>query len=511
MPDRIPRAAHAGQSGPTVGDRVRLADTDLVVAVERDFTAGGGAPHHGEGGMVHDEVGRGPATHAEGAADTVIADALIIDHWGIVKADVGIRDGRISGIGKAGDPDVQAGIDILVGPGTEVIAGGGKILTAGALDAHVPFVAPRDIEAALAAGVTTMLGGGTVPAAGAVASAFTPGPWHLGRMIRASEAFPMNLAFAGNGDASLPAALEEEVRGGAAALMLHEAWRATPGAIDCCLAVADAFDVQVMIRGDTSAAPGFPDAAVAALRGRTVHAVDVAGGSARLAGLDTVLPSSGAGDAAAAGDILHDIGALAMIASGAAGRTGGVLIRAWQAAHRMKAARGPLPEDEGRGSDNFRVKRYLAKYTINPAIAHGIDEWVGSVTIGKLADLVLWSPPLFGVKPDLVIKTGTIAMAAATGRYQPMLAAFGGAAAHAGVTFVSQAAAADGLAETLGVERALLPARHTRGLVKQSMIHNGATPRIEVDPGTGAIRADGALLAAPPAGTLPMAQRYFLF
>ncbi|MBN9022421.1 MAG: urease subunit alpha [Rhizobiales bacterium] len=541
MPHRIPRSAYAGSFGPTVGDRVRLADTELVVAVEQDFTTYGEELTFVRGGVIRDGMGQGQATRAEGAVDTVITNALIVDHWGIVKADVGLRDGRIAGIGKAGNPDVQPDVDIVVGPGTEAIAGEGRILTAGGLDMDVPFIGPQQIEAALMSGVTTMLGGGTGPATGTIASASTPGPWHLGRMIQASEAFPMNLAFAGKGSASLPAALEEEVRGGAAALKLDADWGATPAAIDCCLSIAEEFDVQAMIHADTLDEAGFLDGAIGALAGRTIHAI-LTGRAAgdtpdtvRLAGLGNVVPSStgptrarrasGAGQAAvAAGDILHDIGALSMIASGSGtiGGTGAVLIRTWQTAHRMKLQRGTLPEDSGRGNDNARVKRYIAKYTINPAIAHGLDEWVGSVTVGKLADLVLWSPAFFGVKPDLVIKMGTIA-AAGTGDpdaaspapqpvdYRPMFGAFGKALTHSAVTFVSQAAAADGLGATLGMERQLLPVRHTRGIAKQSMIHNGATPQIAVDAGTGAVRADGELLTGAPAEALPMAQRYFLF
>ena len=570
MPHRIPRSAYAEMFGPTVGARVRLADTELIVEVEQDFTIYGEEVKFGGGKVIRDGMGQSQITRAEGAVDTVITNALIIDHWGIVKADIGIRDGKIAGIGKAGNPDVQPGVDIIVGPGTEAIAGEGKIVTAGGLDMHIHFICPQQIEEALMSGVTTMLGGGTGPATGTNATTCTPGPWHLGRMIQASEAFPMNLAFAGKGNASLPAALEEQVRGGAAALKLHEDWGTTPAAIDCCLRVAEEFDIQVMIHTDTLNESGFVENSIAAFKGRTIHAYHTEGAGGghapdiiKVAGLANVLPSSTnptrpytvntidehldmlmvchhldpsipedvafaesriRKETIAAEDILHDMGAFSMMASDsqAMGRVGEVLIRTWQTAHKMKVQRGSLPEDQGRGNDNFRVKRYVAKYTINPAITHGLDEWVGSVTIGKLADLVLWSPAFFGVKPDLVIKMGTIA-AAAMGdpnasiptpqpvHYRPMFGAYGKALTHSAVTFVSQAAAADGLGETLGMDRKVLPVRHTRGISKESMIHNGAMPTIEVDPETYEVRADGELLTCAPAEELPMAQRYFLF
>ena len=570
MPHRIPRSAYAEMFGPTVGDKVRLADTELIVEVEQDFTIYGEEVKFGGGKVIRDGMGQSQITRAEGAVDTVITNALIIDHWGIVKADIGIRDGKIAGIGKAGNPDVQPGVDIIVGPGTEAIAGEGKIVTAGGLDMHIHFICPQQIEEALMSGVTTMLGGGTGPATGTNATTCTPGPWHLGRMIQASEAFPMNLAFAGKGNASLPAALEEQVRGGAAALKLHEDWGTTPAAIDCCLRVAEEFDIQVMIHTDTLNESGFVENSIAAFKGRTIHAYHTEGAGGghapdiiKVAGLANVLPSSTnptrpytvntidehldmlmvchhldpsipedvafaesriRKETIAAEDILHDMGAFSMMASDsqAMGRVGEVLIRTWQTAHKMKVQRGSLPEDQGRGNDNFRVKRYVAKYTINPAITHGLDEWVGSVTIGKLADLVLWSPAFFGVKPDLVIKMGTIA-AAAMGdpnasiptpqpvHYRPMFGAYGKALTHSAVTFVSQAAAADGLGETLGMDRKVLPVRHTRGISKESMIHNGAMPTIEVDPETYEVRADGELLTCAPAEELPMAQRYFLF
>jgi urease subunit alpha len=569
MPYRISRAAYADMYGPTTGDRVRLADTDLIVAVERDFTTYGEEVKFGGGKVIRDGMGQSQTSNAHGAVDTVITNALVIDHWGIVKADVGIKEGKIAGIGKAGNPDVQPGVDIVVGPGTEAIAGEGKILTAGGLDMHIHFICPQQIDEALCSGVTTMLGGGTGPATGTNATTCTPGPWHLARMIEAAEGFPMNLAFAGKGNASLPEALEEQVKAGAAALKLHEDWGTTPAAIDCCLAVADEFDVQVMIHTDTLNESGFVENTIAAFKNRTIHAYHTEGAGGghapdiiKVCGLANVLPSSTnptrpytvntidehldmlmvchhlepsipedvafaesriRKETIAAEDILHDLGAFSMISSDsqAMGRVGEVLMRTWQTAHKMRVQRGRLPEDTG-DNDNFRVKRYIAKYTINPAIAHGIDEWVGSVEVGKLADLVLWSPAFFGVKPDLVIKLGTIA-AAPMGdpnasiptpqpvHYRPMFGAFGKAMTRSAVTFVSQAAIADGIASRLGIERTLLAVHHTRGISKESMIHNNALPKIEVDPETYEVRADGELLTCPPAEVLPMAQRYFLF
>ncbi len=569
MPQRISRSAYAEMFGPTVGDRVRLADTELIIEVEQDFTIYGEEVKFGGGKVIRDGMGQSQITRAEGAVDTVITNALIIDHWGIVKADIGIKDGKIAGIGKAGNPDVQPGVDIIVGPGTEAIAGEGKIITAGGLDMHIHYICPQQIEEALMSGVTTMLGGGTGPATGTNATTCTPGPWHLGRMIQAAEGFPMNLAFAGKGNASLPSALEEQIRGGACALKLHEDWGTTPAAIDCCLAIADEFDVQVMIHTDTLNESGFVEDSIAAFKGRTIHAFHTEGAGGghapdiiKVAGVANVLPSSTnptrpytvntidehldmlmvchhldpsipedvafaesriRKETIAAEDILHDMGAFSMMASDsqAMGRVGEVVIRTWQTAHKMKVQRGSLPEDKA-GNDNFRVKRYVAKYTINPAITHGLDEWVGSVTIGKLADLVVWSPAFFGVKPDLIIKMGTIA-AAAMGdpnasiptpqpvHYRYMFGGFGKAMTHSAVTFASQAAVADGLAENLGISRQLLPVRHTRGLSKESMIHNAAMPKIDVDPETYEVRADGELLTCAPAEVLPMAQRYFLF
>ncbi len=569
MPYRISRDAYADMFGPTTGDKVRLADTDLIIEVEKDFTTYGEEVKFGGGKVIRDGMGQSQFARGEGAVDTVITNALIVDHWGIVKADVGIKDGKIAGIGKAGNPDVQPGVNIVIGPSTEAIAGEGKILTAGALDAHIHFIAPQQIDEALYSGVTTMLGGGTGPATGTNATTCTPGPWHLARMIQAADGFAMNLGFTGKGNASLPAGLEEQVTAGAMGLKLHEDWGTTPGAIDNCLSVAEAFDVQVMIHTDTLNESGFVENTVAAFKGRTIHAYHTEGAGGghapdiiKVCGQPNVLPSSTnptrpytvntldehldmlmvchhldpsiAEDVAfaesrirketiAAEDILHDMGAFSMIASDsqAMGRVGEVIIRTFQTAHKMKVQRGRLAEESGQ-NDNFRVKRYLAKVTINPAITHGIDEWVGSIEIGKLADLVLWSPAFFGVKPDLVIKLGTIA-AAPMGdpnasiptpqpvHYRPMFGAFGKSLTASSVTFVSRAALALDIGKTLGTERLLLPVHNTRGITKHSMIHNDALPEIEVDPETYEVRADGELLTCPPAETLPMAQRYFLF
>ncbi len=578
MSFRISRAAYADMFGPTVGDRVRLADTELVVAVEKDFTTYGEEVKFGGGKVIRDGMGQSQVSRAGGAVDTVITNALIIDHWGIVKADVGIRDGRIVGIGKAGNPDVQAGFGnmdpattIIVGPGTEVIAGEGKILTAGALDTHIHYIAPQQIDDALMSGVTTMLGGGTGPATGTAATTCTPGPWHLARMIGAAEAFPMNLAFAGKGNAALPAALVEQIEGGACCLKLHEDWGTTPATIDNCLTVADAYDVQVMIHTDTLNESGFVEDTVAAFKGRTIHAFHTEGAGGghapdiiKVAGLPNVLPSSTnptrpytrntldehldmlmvchhldpsipedvafaesriRKETIAAEDILHDMGAFSIIASDsqAMGRVGEVIIRTFQTAHKMKVQRGTLAEDVGTGADNFRVKRYIAKVTINPAIAHGLDKHVGSIEVGKLADLVLWSPAFFGVKPDLILKLGTIA-AAPMGdpnasiptpqpvHYRPMFGAFGKALTASRVTFVSKAAYDNGIKERLGLESLVLPVENVRGgISKASMVLNSATPDIEVDPETYEVRADGELLTCEPAEVLPMAQRYFLF
>jgi urease subunit alpha len=571
MSFRISRAAYADMFGPTVGDKVRLADTELFVEVERDFTSYGEEVKFGGGKVIRDGMGQAQTTRAQGAVDTVITNALIIDHWGIVKADVGLKDGRIVGIGKAGNPDVQPDVTIIVGPGTEAIAGEGKILTAGALDTHIHFIAPQQIDEALYSGITTMLGGGTGPATGTAATTCTPGPWHLTRMIQAAESFPMNLAFSGKGNTALPAGLVEQIEAGACALKLHEDWGTTPATIDNCLAVADDYDVQVMIHTDTLNESGFVEDTVAAFKGRTIHAFHTEGAGGghapdiiKIAGLSNVLPSSTnptrpytrntldehldmlmvchhldpsipedvafaesriRKETIAAEDILHDMGVFSIIASDsqAMGRVGEVIIRTFQTAHKMKVQRGSLAEDVGTGADNFRVKRYMAKITINAAIAHGLDKHVGSVEVGKLADLVLWSPAFFGVKPDLVIKLGTIA-AAPMGdpnasiptpqpvHYRPMFGAFGRAMTASAVTFVSRAAYESGIKERLALDRMVLPVENVRGgISKASMIHNSGTPVIEVDPETYEVRADGELLTCEPAEVLPMAQRYFLF
>jgi urease subunit alpha len=502
--------------------------------------------------------------------DTVITNALIIDHWGVVKADVGLKDGQIVGIGKAGNPDTQSGVDIIIGPGTEAIAGEGKILTAGGLDVHIHFICPQQIEEALMSGVTTMLGGGTGPATGTNATTCTPGAWHIGRMIQAADGFPMNLAFAGKGNASQPDALVEQVLGGASALKLHEDWGTTPAAIDCCLDVADDMDVQVMIHTDTLNESGFVENTLDAFKGRTIHAFHTEGAGGghapdiiKVCGASNVIPSSTnptrpftvntleehldmlmvchhldpnipedvafaesriRKETIAAEDILHDMGAFSIIASDsqAMGRVGEVLIRTWQTADKMKRQRGRLPEETGE-NDNFRVKRYIAKYTINPAIAQGLSQHVGSIEVGKRADLVLWNPAFFGVKPDLILIGGTIA-AAAMGdpnasiptpqpvHYRPMFGAYGKSRTTSSVTFVSGAALDSGLRETLGVEKTMLAVNNTRaGIGKKSMIHNDATPEIDVDPETYEVRANGELLTCEPAEILPMAQRYFLF
>ncbi len=567
---RLSRAAYADMFGPTTGDRVRLADTELFIEVERDLTTHGEEVKFGGGKVIRDGMGQSQASQAEGAVDTVITNALILDHWGIVKADIGILGGHIARIGKAGNPDIQPGVDIVIGPGTEIIAGEGKIVTAGGVDGHIHFICPQQVEEALAAGITTMIGGGTGPATGTAATTCTPGPWHLARMLQAAEALPVNLAFAGKGNAARPEALEEMIRAGACCLKLHEDWGTTPAAIDCALSVADRFDVQVMIHTDTLNESGFVEDTIAAFRGRTIHAFHTEGAGGghapdiiKVAGLSNVLPSSTNPtrpytvntldehldmlmvchhlDAAipedvafaesrirketiAAEDILHDLGALSMMSSDsqAMGRVGEVILRTWQTAHKMKLQRGNLPGD-GEQHDNARVKRYLAKYTINPAIAQGIAREVGSIEAGKLADLVLWSPAFFGVKPDLVIKGGAIAMAPMGDpnasiptpqpvHYRPMFGALGGALGATCVTFVSAAALEAGVGELLGLRRRLAAVSDTRGGIgKRSMIHNDATPAIEVDPETYEVRADGALLICEPATVLPMAQRYFLF
>jgi urease subunit alpha len=564
--------------GPTTGDRVRLADTDLIIEVERDLTAtgtGGNAPRYGEevkfggGKVIRDGMGQSQVTRAAGAVDTVITNALIVDWTGIYKADVGLKDGLIHKIGKAGNPDTQPGVDIIIGPGTEAIAGEGRILTAGGFDSHIHFICPQQIDDALHSGLTTMLGGGTGPAHGTLATTCTPGPWHIGRMLQSADAFPMNLAFAGKGNASLPAALEEQVKAGACALKLHEDWGTTPAAIDCCLTVADAMDVQVMIHTDTLNESGFVEHTVKAMKGRTIHAFHTEGAGGghapdiiKICGEEHVLPSSTnptrpftvntieehldmlmvchhldkrvpediafaesriRRETIAAEDILHDMGAFSIIASDsqAMGRVGEVLIRTWQTADKMKKQRGRLAEETG-DNDNMRVRCYIAKYTINPAIAHGISQHIGSIEEGKRADLVLWSPAFFGMKPDTVLLGGSIVMAqmgdpnASIPTPQPvysrpMFAAFGRSVEHSAVTFVSEAAQAEGIRDTLGLAKQTVPVTNTRSIGKRDLKLNDALPRIEVDPETYEVRADGELLTCQPAEVLPMAQRYFLF
>ena len=564
----ISRRAYAEMFGPTTGDRVRLGDTELIVEVEEDRAVYGEEVKFGGGKVIRDGMGQSQRP-AAGTVDTVVTNALVVDAAGVFKADVGLKDGRIAAIGKAGNPDVQPAVDVVVGPGTEAIAGEGLILTAGGVDAHVHFICPQQIEEALASGVTTMLGGGTGPATGTNATTCTPGPWHVARMLQAADAFPVNLGFMGKGNASLPAALDEQVAAGAMGLKLHEDWGTAPAAIDACLRTADAHDVQVAIHTDTLNESGFVENTLAAFRGRTIHTFHTEGAGGghapdviKACGLANVLPSSTnptrpytvntvdehldmlmvchhldpgiAEDVAfaesrirretiAAEDVLHDLGAFSMIASDsqAMGRVGEVICRTWQTAHKMKVQRGPLPEDGAR-NDNHRVKRYVAKYTLNPAIAHGIAGEVGSVEVGKLADLVLWRPAFFGVKPSLVLKGGMIA-AAPMGdpnasiptpqpvHYRPMFGAFGGAAAATSVTFVSQAALDAGVGGKLKLAKRLAAVRGTRNLAKSDMVHNGLAPHVEVDPQTYEVRADGALLTCEPAHVLPLAQRYFLF
>ncbi|AWV21922.1 Urease alpha subunit [Roseomonas mucosa] len=570
MPARISRSAYAGMYGPTTGDRLRLADTDIVIEVERDLTTYGEEVKFGGGKVIRDGMGQSQTGRDGGTMDTVITNALILDHTGIYKADVGLRDGRIAAIGKAGNPDTQPGVDIVIGPGTEIIAGEGRILTSGGIDVHIHFICPQQIEEALASGVTTMFGGGTGPAHGTLATTATPGAFHLARMIQAAEGFPVNLGFLGKGNAALPKGLEEQIHAGAAGLKLHEDWGTTPKAIDTCLAVADALDVQVAIHTDTLNESGFVESTIRAIGGRTIqafHTEGAGGGHApdilRLVGEPNVLPSSTnptmpytvntldehldmlmvchhldpripedvafaesriRRETIAAEDILHDLGAISMMSSDsqAMGRVGEVIIRTWQTAHKMKQQRGRLKEEVG-DNDNFRARRYIAKYTINPAISQGIAEHVGSVEVGKLADLVLWSPAFFGVKPEMVLKCGTIAMAPMGDpnasiptpqpvHYRPMFGGFGRALPAIGVTFTSAAALEAGLGERLGVTRPLVAVRNTRsGISKRNMVLNDLCPRIEVDAETYEVRADGELLVCEPAKVLPMAQRYFLF
>ncbi|MGE3907411.1 MAG: urease subunit alpha [Reyranellaceae bacterium] len=570
MAFRMSRAAYADMFGPTTGDRMRLADTELFVEIEQDRTLYGEEVKFGGGKVIRDGMGQSQATRASGTPDTVITNAVIVDHWGIVKADVAIRDGRISAIGKAGNPDVQPGVDIVIGPGTEIIAGEGKILTAGTIDSHIHFICPQQIEEAISSGCTTMIGGGTGPATGTNATTCTPGAFHIERMLQAAESFPINLAFAGKGNASQPAALAEQIEAGACALKLHEDWGTTPAAIDCCLSVCDEYDVQAMIHTDTLNESGFVEDTVKAIKGRTIHAFHTEGAGGghapdiiKVAGLPNIIPSSTnptrpftvntldehldmlmvchhldssipedvafaesriRRETIAAEDILHDLGAFSIIASDsqAMGRVGEVALRTWQTAHKMKVQRGRLEGERG-DNDNLRVKRYIAKYTINAALAHGMAHEIGSVEVGKFADLCLWSPAFFGVKPDMVIKGGSIAQALMGDpnasiptpqpvHYRPMFGGFGRAMQKSCISFVSGAALSAGIGGRYGLQRNLAAVKNTRGgLSKASMIHNDAMPKIEVDPETYEVRADGMLLTCEPAKVLPMAQRYFLF
>uniref|UniRef100_UPI004047B3B3 urease subunit alpha n=1 Tax=Yoonia sp. TaxID=2212373 RepID=UPI004047B3B3 len=569
MPSQIKRGDYAAMFGPTTGDKLRLADTDLIIEVERDLTTYGEEVKFGGGKVIRDGMGQSQVTRAGGAVDTVITNALIVDHAGIYKADVGLRSGRIHKIGKAGNPDTQSNVDIIIGPGTEIIAAEGRILTAGGFDSHIHFICPQQMEDALHSGVTTMLGGGTGPAHGTLATTCTPGPWHIGRMLQAIDGIPMNIGLSGKGNASQPEALVEMVNGGACALKLHEDWGTTPAAIDCCLSVADDMDVQVMIHTDTLNESGFVEHTVAAMKGRTIHAFHTEGAGGghapdiiKICGDENVLPSSTnptrpftvntleehldmlmvchhldksipedvafaesriRRETIAAEDILHDMGAFSIIASDsqAMGRVGEVLIRTWQTADKMKKQRGRLAEETGE-NDNFRVRRYIAKYTINPAIAHGVSTEIGSITQGKRADLVLWNPAFFGVKPEMVLMGGMIVCAqmgdpnASIPTPQPvysrpMFGAMGGAVAQTAVTFVSAAAQANGIRDALGLNKQTIAVQNTRKIGKRDLILNDALPKIEVNPETYDVRADGVLLTCEPASVLPMAQRYFMF
>jgi urease subunit alpha len=567
MPYSMTRAAYAQMFGPTVGDKVRLADTDLVIEVEKDFTTYGEEVKFGGGKVIRDGMGQSQRSRNEGAVDTVITNALILDHWGIVKADVAIKDGRINAIGKAGNPDVQSNVDIIIGPGTEVIAGEGKIITAGGIDVHVHFICPQQIEEALYSGLTTLMGGGTGPSAGTTATTCTPGPWHIKRMLQAADALPINFGFFGKGNASLAAGLVEQIEAGACGLKLHEDWGTTPAAIDRCLSVADDMDIQVLIHTDTLNESGFVENTIAAFKGRTIHTFHTEGAGGghapdiiKVCGEANVIPSSTnptrpytvdtldetldmlmvthhldrriledvafaesriRKETIAAEDILHDLGACSIISSDsqAMGRIGEVIIRTWQTADKMKKQFGRLSEETS-DNDNLRARRYIAKYTINPAISQGISTYVGSIEVGKFADLVIWDPAFFGVKPDMVLKSGMIA-ASIMGDpnasiptpqpeyYRPMFGAFGGALGESCITFVSQAGLKN--AESLGLSKQVLPVRNTREIGKHSMILNGATPRMEVNPETYEVRADGRLLTCEPAKVLPMAQRYFIY
>ncbi len=569
----IPKRAYADMFGPTVGDRVRLADTGLVIEVEKDFTlAAGGYGEEvkfGGGKTIRDGMAQSQRTRAEGAVDTVLTNALIVDHWGIVKADIGLKDGRIVAIGKAGNPDTQPGVDIVIGAGTEIISCEGNIVTAGGIDSHIHFICPQQVDEALASGITTMLGGGTGPATGTFATTCTPGPWHIERMLQSADGLPMNIGFLGKGNASQPAPLREQIEAGVIGLKLHEDWGTTPSAISNCLDVADETDTQVAIHSDTLNESGFVEDTIAATKGRTLcafHTEGAGGGHApdiiRVVGEANFLPSSTnptmpytvntldehvdmlmvchhldasipedlafaesriRRETIAAEDILHDLGAISIMSSDsqAMGRVGEVVIRTWQTADKMKAQRGSLPEDSSR-NDNFRVKRYIAKYTINPAIAHGMSHIVGSLEVGKWADLVIWKPAFFGVKPALVLKGGSIALAAMGDpnasiptpqpvHYRPQFGAFGSALAKGSLSFVSQAAQAAGVAQRYGLAKTTVAVQGCRGVTKASMVHNSYLPVMEIDPQRYTVRADGMLLTCEPASKLPMAQRYFLF
>ena len=567
MPNTMSRGAYAQMFGPTVGDKVRLADTDLIIEVEKDFTVYGEEVKFGGGKVIRDGMGQSQRSRSQGAVDTVITNALILDHWGIVKADIAIMDGRIAAIGKAGNPDVQPNVDIIIGPGTEVIAGEGKVVTAGGIDTHVHFICPQQIEEALYSGLTTMMGGGTGPAVGTNATTCTPGPWHIQRMLQAADGFPMNLGFFAKGNASFAAGLIEQIEAGACGFKLHEDWGTTPSAIDCCLSVADDMDVQVLIHTDTLNESGFVENTIAAFKGRTIHTFHTEGAGGghapdiiKVCGEPNVIPSSTTPtrpytvntleealdmvmvthhldrripedvafaesrirkETIAAEDILHDLGALSIMSSDsqAMGRVGEVIIRTWQTADKMKKQFGQLAEEKGE-NDNFRVRRYVAKYTINPAIAQGISTYVGSIEVGKLADLCIWNPAFFGVRPDMVLKSGTIT-AAIMGDpnasipnpqpeyYRPMFGAFGRSIIESSVTFVSQAGLEK--CQALGLAKTLLPVTNTRKIGKRSMVLNSATPRMKVDPETYEVRADGRLLTCEPAKVLPLAQLYFMY
>ena len=570
MAYEIDRPSYAAMFGPTVGDKVRLADTDLIIEVEKDFTTLGEEVKFGGGKVIRDGMGQSQVTRADGAVDTVITNALILDYTGIIKADIGIRDGRIAAVGKAGNPDIQPGVDIIIGPGTEIIAGEGNIITAGGIDAHIHWICPQQVEDALYSGVTSMLGGGTGPAAGTNATTCTPGPWHIARMLQAADGISMNIGFFGKGNATLPGSLIEQVKAGACGLKLHEDWGTTPAAIDTCLSVADDLDVQVMIHTDTLNESGFVEHTRAAFKGRTIHTFHTEGAGGghapdiiKLCGEANVIPSSTnptrpftvntidehldmlmvchhldpkipedvafaesriRRETIAAEDILHDLGAFSIISSDsqAMGRVGEVITRTWQTADKMKKQRGALPEDAGAGNDNFRAKRYVAKYTINPAIAQGVGAHVGSIEAGKIADLVVWKPMFFGTKPDMVIKAGMI-VAAAMGdpnasiptpqpvHYRPMFGAYGNAIAKTSFSFVSQAGIDAGIAAEFGLSKSLLAVSNTRNIGKKDMKLNDALPKMEVDPETYQVKADGELLTCQPVDTVPMAQRYFLF